>query len=172
PPFPAPRRWPTPSRAPPACGCARPPSTAGSSPEKRSGCLSSPLHDRPQDLDRAGGPLHHEVAPLEEVLGRFGRPYPDSHVRDVERTHVLEERAVVLVIAEADDAARVLAGQKCSEGAALARLGRVNLDDLAPERSRQARAVEQRPEQVEHFLATHFGFSKMNRGARGLDLDP
>src|SRR5258708_4147536 len=45
----------------------------------------------------------HEVAVVEEVRRRFRRAHPYAHVRDVQRTHILEHRAVVLVVSTAHD---------------------------------------------------------------------
>src|SRR5438445_5212898 len=134
--------------------------------------LLSPLHYFAQDSSCPLRSWHDKVASIEQVLRRFGRPDADAHVRDVELTDVLEHRAVVFVIAETHDPARVFTRDQVSQLAALPRLRRVHLDDLAAEICRQPCAVERRPQQLEHLYAALVRVPEMNRGAGRLHLEP
>src|SRR6266550_1102627 len=48
----------------------------------------------------------------------------------------------------------------------------MHLDDLAAEVSREPRAIERRPKQLEHLFAALVRVAEMNRGAGRLDLEP
>ncbi len=93
-------------------------------------------------------------------------------MRHVERAHVLEHRPVVLVVAEAHDTARILPWEQGRERAALPRVGRVHLDDLAAERTLEPRPIQQKLEKPDHLLAAHVGVAEVDGGARRFDLDP
>jgi hypothetical protein len=48
----------------------------------------------------------------------------------------------------------------------------VHLDDLAAKRRLEAGAVDQRTQQAQHLLSAEIRVAEMDRGARGLDLQP
>src|SRR3979411_2978635 len=68
------------------------------------------------DLVEQGGGLaravDHDVAVVEQIRRRFGRGDAHTRVRALKRADVLEHRPVVLVVAEADDAAWILAWEQ------------------------------------------------------------
>src|SRR5439155_7496013 len=134
--------------------------------------LFSPLHDLFEHRRRPGGTGHDHVALVEQTKRSFRGPHPDACVRNVEIAYVLEHRAVVLVVAEADHAAGVFARDERGQRGALARLWRMHLDDLASQGAGQARAVEQRLKERKHLVAGHVGIAKMDRGTGRFNLEP
>src|SRR4029077_7618633 len=132
----------------------------------------SPLQNLSQDLGGAGRAGDYEVALVEQAGRRFRRPHADAHVRFLEGADLVEHRAVVLVIAEADDAETVLAWKQRCQRVSLARLRRVHLDDLAAKRPLEASAVDQRTQQAKHLLSAHVRVAEVDCGARGPGLEP
>src|SRR4029077_12262224 len=74
-----------------------------------------PVADLVQQGDHLAWPVDNDVAAIEQMGRRFGGAHSNARVRDLEGAHVVEHRPVVLVIAEADDAAGVLTGQERSQ---------------------------------------------------------
>src|SRR5690242_7258942 len=132
----------------------------------------SPLQNLAQDLRGPGRSRDDEIALVEQARRRYRRPDAHAHVRFLQGADVVEHRTVVLVVAEADDAGAVLARKQRCQRVPLARLRRMHLDNLAAKRRLQAGAVDQRAQQAQHLLSAEIRIAEVDRGARGLDLQP